>query len=101
MGKRARDYETMLVERLCDSEYAVDYLNAILAEGIGDTGAFLAGLRRVAKARGIGLTRLSEDAGLGRQALYRSLSTDGNPELTTLTRVLSELGLRLAVRSAA
>ena len=38
---------------------------------------------------------------LGRQALYHSLSKQGNPELETLTRVLRELGFRLAVEGAA
>jgi len=37
------------------------------------------------------------DAELGRQAPYRLLSKQGNPELETLTRVLRELGFRLAV----
>jgi probable addiction module antidote protein len=47
------------------------------------------------------MTNLARDAELGRPALYRSLSQQGNPELDTLTRVLRELGLRLAVESAA
>ena len=49
----------------------------------------------------LGAGSLPRDAELGRQALYRSLSQEGNPELDTLTRVLRELGLRLAVESAA
>ena len=57
--------------------------------------------RRLTKARSLTMTQLAEDADLGRQALYRSLSKDGNPELQTLTNVLRELGLRLAVESAA
>ena len=102
MGKRAQDYEETLLERLRDRQYAVAYLNAVLADnGADPTGDFLAALRLVAKAQGLTVTQLARDAELGRQALYRSLSKEGNPELETLTRVLRELGFRLAVESAA
>jgi len=102
MGRRARDFEETLLERLRDHEYAVAYLNAVLAGDSADpTGDFLAALRQVAKAQGVTITQLAHDAELGRQALYRSLSKQGNPELETLTRVLRELGLRLAVEGAA
>ncbi|MCG8555816.1 MAG: putative addiction module antidote protein [Proteobacteria bacterium] len=102
MAKRTRNYEETLLERLRDREYAVAYLNAVLAQdGDGAAGEFLAALRLVTKARGLTMTQLADDAQLGRQALYRSLSEDGNPELETLTRVLRELGLRLAVDDAA
>lgn len=102
MGRRSRDYEETLLKRLRDRGYAVDYLNAVLAEdGADPTGDFLAALRLLAKAQGLTITQLAHDAELGRQALYRSLSKQGNPELETLTRVLRELGFRLAVESAA
>ena len=102
MGRRSRDYEEALLNRLGDGEYAVEYLNAVLSEnGPDPSGDFLAALRLVAKAQGVTITQLARDADLGRQALYRSLSKQGNPELDTLTRVLRELGLRLAVESAA
>jgi putative addiction module killer protein/probable addiction module antidote protein len=102
MVRRGRSYEEALLERLRDHEYAVDYLNAVLAaDGPDATGTFLAALRLVAKAQSLPMADLARDAELGRQALYRSLSQEGNPELDTLTRVLRELGLRLAVESAA
>lgn len=102
MAKRVRNYEETLLERLSDRDYALEYLNAVLAdEGADPTGNFLAALRLVAKAQGLTITQLAHDADLGRQALYRSLSKQGNPELETLTRVLRELGFRLAVEGAA
>lgn len=102
MSRRTRDYEEGLLERLAERGYAVSYLNAVLAGGSSDpVGDFLAALRLVAKAQGLTFTQLAADAELGRQALYRALSNEGNPELLTLTRVLRELGLRLAVESAA
>ena len=54
MGRRGRSYEETLLERLCDREYAVDYLNAVLAgDGPDATGTFLAALRLVAKAQAL------------------------------------------------
>ena len=97
MTKKTRNFEEALLERLTDREYAVDFLNAVLFDNEGDPSEFLAALRLVAKARNISMSRLAEDTSLGRQALYRSLSENGNPELATLTSVLRELGLRLAV----
>ncbi len=35
--------------------------------------------------------------GLARDQLYKSLSADGNPRLTTLPGVLKAMGLRLSV----
>lgn len=52
-------------------------------------------------ARAQGMTQVARDAGLSRESLYRTLGQDGNPELSTLLRVLGALGLRLSVRSAA
>jgi len=58
MGRRGRSYEESLLKRLGEHEYAVEYLNAVLAgDGPDSTGTFLAALRLVAKAqlaRGLG-----------------------------------------------
>ena len=43
------------------------------------------------------MTAIAEASGVGRQSLYRALSSDGNPRLETLFRVLATLDLRLAV----
>lgn len=47
-------------------------------------------------ARAKGMTRMAEDAELSRTALYRALSADGRPELSTIFKVMQALGLRLA-----
>lgn len=46
-------------------------------------------------ARAHGMTQLAKDTGLAREALYRSLSETGNPELATVLKVLGALGLKL------
>src|SRR5258708_2210952 len=73
------------------------YLEAVLAED--DLRLLVAALGDVARARG--MTQLARDTGLSREALYRALSTEGNPELATVTKVLRALGLRLAIQPAA
>lgn len=73
---------------------------AYLSEAVASNDpAFIAdSLGVVARARG--MTKVARDAGLSRESLYRALSPDGNPELSTLLRVLDVLGLRLSVRPA-
>jgi probable addiction module antidote protein len=62
--------------------------------------AFIAdALGVVARARG--MTQVARDTGLSRESLYRALSVDGNPELSTLLQVLQALGLRLSATPAA
>jgi probable addiction module antidote protein len=51
-------------------------------------------------ARANGMTEIAKQAKLSRESLYRALSKDGNPELSTLIKVLHALGLRISVVSA-
>jgi probable addiction module antidote protein len=52
----------------------------------------------VARARG--MTSIAKEAGVTREALYRALSEDGDPKLTTLLGVLKALGVKLKVEAA-
>lgn len=47
-------------------------------------------------ARAQGMTRMAGDSELSRTALYRALSEEGRPELSTIFKVMQVLGLRLA-----
>jgi probable addiction module antidote protein len=67
------------------------YLEAAFEDG--DPALIAAALGDVARAQG--MTQVARDAGLGRESLYKALSSDGNPELATVLRVLRALGLRL------
>jgi probable addiction module antidote protein len=44
------------------------------------------------------MTSLAEKTGLNRQNLYRVLSSEGNPELRTISLILHNLGYRLSVQ---
>lgn len=78
-----------------DSEEAIA---AYITEALdsNDPGFIADALGVVARARG--MAQVARDAGLSRESLYRTLRPDGNPELSTLLRVLGVLGLRLSVR---
>lgn len=45
------------------------------------------------------MTQVAKDAGIARQALYKSFGENGNPTLSTLLGVLKSLGLTLAVKN--
>ena len=63
----------------------------------GDQRLIVEALNTVARARG--MTQIAKDAGIGRQALYKSLGESGNPTLATLLGVFKSLGLSLSARA--
>ena len=77
-----------------DDEEAVEgYLKD--AFETGDTAFIADALGVVSRSRG--MTEVSKRTGLSRESLYRSLSEKGNPELGTILKVMSSLGLKLSV----
>ncbi len=79
---------------LDDEETIRAYLSAALEDPNPD--AFLLALGNVAKARG--MTQLAEAAGVGRQSLYKALAPGAQPRYDTVLKLISALGLKLAVR---
>lgn len=79
-------------------QFAVDYLKAAMEslDDPDDRAAGLLALRAVAEAYG-GLAMVAAEAGISREALYRSLSATGNPTLKTILAVLGTVGMRLSV----
>ncbi len=61
----------------------------------GDAGYIAHAIGVVARAQG--MSRVAQDAGLSREALYKALSPTGNPTLSTLLGVLKALNVRLDV----
>ena len=43
------------------------------------------------------MTRIAREAGVSREGLYKALSENGDPRLSTFMGVLKALGLQLAV----
>lgn len=89
-------YQKDLIESLADPYEAAAYLNAAIEDG--DRAVFLLAIRNVAEAHG-GMAALAEKTGLNRESLYRMLSRRGNPEIKSLSALLSAMGLRLAVEA--
>ncbi len=81
-------------ELLKNPENAALYLEGCLIDG--NMELFQEALGNVAKAQG-GMTALAEETNLTRQALYRSLSKDGNPQMDTITKVLHAMGMRISI----
>ena len=78
-------------EHLETEEDMAAYLNVALEEG--DLSLIMATLGDIARASRMAV--VAQDAGLGRESLYKSLSADGNPEFGTVLKVTRALGLKL------
>jgi probable addiction module antidote protein len=94
---RHRNYDDVIIERFRkDSEEAMLYLEVSLEEFEKDnnTGALLSALRTVAEARG-GIPELARRIGMEKMTLYKALSEEGNPKLSTIGAVLHGLGYRM------
>lgn len=88
-----KDYDEFLLEDLQDLDEAAAYLTACFEDS---EAVFLQGLRKVAEAHG-GVSALASKSKLNRESLYRMLSEDGNPQLSSLSAVLGSMGLRLQI----
>ncbi len=80
-------------DQLETQEDIVAYLEAVLEDG--DPSLLTAALGDVARSKG--MTTIARETGLGRESLYKALSTEGNPEFSTIVKVLQALGLRLQI----
>ena len=85
-------------QHLRDLEVAAEYLNAALEEG--DAAVILMAVRNIAEAQVDGVAGLAARSHLGRESMYKMLSTSGNPKLASFTKVIHGLGLRLKVEEA-
>jgi probable addiction module antidote protein len=84
-----------VVEHLKTEEEMIGYLDACLAEN--DAALIAAALGDIARTRG--MTLVATETGLSRENLYRALSGEGNPEFSTIMKVIKALGLSLHSRS--
>jgi probable addiction module antidote protein len=100
MTSRLIDYQEELIQSLKDSESAIAYLNAVLADD-EEPCIFLPALKDVLEAQGKEVSTLAKQTGLNRENLYRILSLKGNPKLTTILAILKAMGLSLKIEAAA
>ena len=90
---RDASYEETLLPMLKDPAEAAAYIEAVME--LDDPAALLVALRQVAKAHG--MAEVARRADVGDKMLFKALSAEGNPTLTTVHKVLHAVGLRLSV----
>lgn len=83
-------------EHLADPGAQAEFLADALESGDANYVAHALGI--VARARG--MTSIAREAGVTREALYKALSENGDPKLSTLMGVVRALGVTLTARSA-
>jgi len=76
---------------LDSDEMIATYLDAAFESG--DTSRIAEALGDVARARG--MTKIARATGLAREQLYKTLSAEGKPELSTVLKVMAAFGGRL------
>ena len=82
-----------VIDFLDSDEVLIEYLNVALEEN--DPKYFAKALGNVVRAKKV--SSIAEASGPRRQVLYRVLSSEDNPRIDTLFRVLDTLNLRLAI----
>jgi len=87
------NYDDYMGEALKDPAEAAAYIEAVME--LGDPASLLVALRHVAKAHG--MAEVARRADVGDKTLFKALSADGNPTLSTVHKVLHAVGLRLSV----
>ncbi|MDA1353829.1 MAG: putative addiction module antidote protein [bacterium] len=97
--KHSKSYRDEKLKQLQNPEYASIYLETAIEEYHQDQNraALLIALRDIIEARD-GISKFAQKTQLTRQALYKSLSPNGNPRLSTLDTVLNALGYQIAVQ---
>ena len=90
---------TTTVHRWDASDYleTTDDMLAYLDEAArtGDPQLLQAALGDIAKAKG--MTDIARTTGVGRESLYKSLSTTGNPSFQTIAKVIEALGGQITI----
>lgn len=80
-----------VAEFLDDKETIAEYLNMALEDP--NPEMLLLAVKNIARARG--MAQLAQDAGLGRESLYKALSEGAKPRYDTVLKVVRALGVKL------
>lgn len=92
---RSTPYKDYLYKTLTDPIRASEYLNAALEED--DLPTFVLALKDVVEAIGGGVGKVAQKSHLNRENLYKMLSKQGNPRLSSLKQLMHSLGLEMQV----
>ncbi|TVZ38672.1 putative addiction module antidote protein [Alteromonadaceae bacterium 2753L.S.0a.02] len=84
-------------KHLRDANVAAEYLSEALVDE--DAAAILMAWRNIAEAQEDGIIGLVQRSHLGRESTYKMLSASGNPKLSSFTKLVHGLGLKLKVEA--
>jgi probable addiction module antidote protein len=90
---RVRTLPYDVADQLRTPDEMAAYLDAWLAEAPDDVGGIARALGDITRAKG--MSKVARDSGLSRESLYKALSEDGNPSLSTVLKVAKALGIRI------
>ncbi len=94
MKKKKTTFATFDAADYLDNDAVIaEYLSAAVEDA--DPDVFIAALSDVAKARG--MAQVAKGSGLGRESLYKALSTGAHPRFETISAVLHALGVKFSV----
>jgi len=77
-------------------EMVAAYIDAALEDG--DAALVAAALGDVARSKG--MSEIAKKTGITREGLYKALSAEGDPRLSTFLGVIKSLGLQISVKPA-
>lgn len=86
-------YEFKWEEMLRNDEEMAAFLEATIEEN--DPLALQSAIGIVARIKG--MNEIAEETGLNEKSLYRAFSEKGNPTLSTLTKVLDALNMKIKI----
>lgn len=90
---RSRSYRDDLLKSLQDPIEAGAYLNAALCEG---KDVFFLALKDVVDAQK-GMSQLAKEINRSRESLYKTLSSNANPEFIGIYDILESLGYHITI----
>lgn len=94
MKKSATNFESDLMEKLRDPQFASNYIMSAIVDN--DMDFLPIALGDVAKAHGI--SKLSEKTGINRRTLYKVFDEKGHPSFNLVTQIIESLGMEIQVR---
>jgi probable addiction module antidote protein len=92
------EFTPLDIATLLEDDEAIEYFVKDAVEE-GDPSYLIQAIGTAARAKG--MSKVADETGLAREALYRSFSEDGNPSLKSTIAVLKSLGFALSIRSLA
>ena len=76
-------------------DIAKEYLNEAIESN--DSAVILMALRNIAEAQQDGITGLAGRSNLTRNSMYKMLSSDGNPKLSSFLNLVHGLGFQIKI----